>query len=60
MKWIDANKELPVGYLVSVFIKATWYRKEIKTVGFYNPSNKKFHTRGGGIFSRKNVKWLKE
>ena len=59
MNWINATEELPADYLQTVFIKGTYRKREIKTVGFYNQENKKFHTRDG-MFSRKHVKWLKE
>lgn len=63
MEWIDATKELPDGYLKKCYLKISWNVKIvgiIKTVGFYNPENKQFHTDNRGLFKRKYVQWLKE
>lgn len=63
MEWIDATKELPDGYLKKYYLKIRWNEKRvgiIKSVGFYNPENKKFYTNGGGYFKIKYVQWLKE
>lgn len=63
MEWIDAKTELPTGYLQKYYLKINWNVKivgTIKTVGFWNNENKKFHTDNRGLFSKKYVQWLKE